>query len=147
MHPISQLHNYIQISIVDFVNLHHLKFERDDCLLKGYWYFKAGSRTERRKHALWRHSFELKWRINSMIHREIFTDFAFLKRMRMFNTTNVILAKCVYISREEILSTLSVFRALRKIVKLILTCCCHKQLAGFGHFIAKYLKLNKCLRF
>ena len=36
--------------------------------------------------------------------------------MRMFNTTNVILAKCVYISREEILSNLSVFRALRKII-------------------------------
>ena len=35
-----------------------------------------------------------------------FTDFAFVKRMQMFNTTQVSLEKCVYISRKEISSGL-----------------------------------------
>ena len=36
-----------------------------------------------------------------------FTDFAVLKRMKMFNTAKVILEKSVNISRKEILSNLS----------------------------------------
>ena len=41
-------------------------------------------------------------------HRTSFTDFAFLKRMQKFNTTQVILVKQkgVYISRKEISSGL-----------------------------------------
>ena len=34
------------------------------------------------------------------------TDFAFVKGMQMFKTTQVILEKCVYISRKEISSGL-----------------------------------------
>ena len=37
---------------------------------------------------------------------EHFTDFAFVKRMQMLNTTQVSLEKCVYISRKEISSGL-----------------------------------------
>ena len=75
-------------------------------------YDKAGykilDQNEWHMYAVWRHSFRLKWCIfeTARIYRKSighFTDFAFVKRMQMFNITKVIiLEKGVNISRKEV---------------------------------------------